>query len=62
MNVCNNQFNYKAKNLCLYVCMYVCPLHILRTVHPIYFTLDGHVVEDPKECNIECEVDRMNVF
>lgn len=40
-------FNYKARNLS------VCPLHILRTIHPIYFKRGGFIARDPR--TIGCE-------
>lgn len=46
-----NNLNYKARNVCTYVCMYVCPSDIFRIVYPIYFTLGG-CIEDPRKCSV----------
>lgn len=40
--------------------MYDCPWIFSSTVHLIDFTLGSCIAEDPKECSVECEADRMS--
>lgn len=45
----------KARNLCVYVCMYVCPSRISRTVHLIYF-IPGRWIAGKTSAILMCEV------
>ena len=40
-------------SVCLYAYMYVCPLHISRTVHLMYFILGECITGDPRTGSVK---------
>lgn len=48
--------NYKWRNLRLNIHLSVCLLIFSTTIHLINFKLHRCIAEDPRKCNVACEV------